>query len=132
MHSRIDKEPNPYDFVFSMTTAAPSLLPVTLTQAAAQHVAELVGPEELADKGLRIFVERGGCSGLSYSMELATAKPEDMVFPYHGVKLFVDQAALLYLAGSEIDYQDGLTGAGFRIKNPNAKQTCGCGTSFEA
>jgi iron-sulfur cluster assembly accessory protein len=116
-----------------MTTAAlTSLLPVKLTEAAARHVIELVGAENPEQKGLRIYVEKGGCSGLSYSMELATAKPDDTVFPYFGTFLYVDSAAIVYLAGSEIDYQDGLTGAGFRIKNPNAKQTCGCGTSFEA
>ncbi len=115
-----------------MTAATTTLPPVKLTESAAHQIAELVGAENIAEKGLRIYVEKGGCSGLSYSMEMNHAKPNDVVYTYHNVKLFVDSEALVFLAGSEIDYHDGLTGAGFRIKNPNAKQTCGCGTSFEA
>jgi iron-sulfur cluster assembly accessory protein len=69
---------------------------------------------------------------MSYAMEIAARKPGDEAFESHAVHLFVEDKGLLYLAGSVIDYKDGLTGAGFRITNPNAKQTCGCGKSFEA
>jgi iron-sulfur cluster assembly accessory protein len=105
---------------------------VTLTERAAEHIAEIIGQPNAEDKGLRIYIETGGCSGMSYAMEIGPRKPCDEEFASHGVKLFVEDRGLVYLAGSVIDYKDGLTGAGFRITNPNAKQTCGCGISFEA
>ncbi len=105
---------------------------VSMTESAARHVAEIVGQTNPEGKGLRIFIETGGCSGMSYAMEISARKPGDEAFPSHGMNLFVEDRGLVYLAGSVIDYKDGLTGAGFRITNPNAKQTCGCGKSFEA
>jgi iron-sulfur cluster assembly protein len=105
--------------------------PLSMTEKAAQQVASLLGNEP-GERGLRIFVEAGGCSGLSYGMELNTKQPGDEQIDQFGVKLFVDQAGMNYLKGSVIDYADGLSGAGFRITNPNARHTCGCGTSFEA
>lgn len=105
---------------------------VSLTESAARHIAEIIGTPNPENKGLRIYIETGGCSGMSYAMELSPKKANDEEFDYHGVKLFVEDRGLVYLAGSVIDYKDGLTGAGFRITNPNAKQTCGCGKSFEA
>lgn len=105
---------------------------VSLTESAARHIAEIIGDANPEGKGLRIFIETGGCSGMSYAMEISSRKENDEEFGGHGVKLFVESRGLVYLAGSVIDYTDGLTGAGFRITNPNAKQTCGCGKSFEA
>ncbi len=105
---------------------------VTLTESAAHHVAEIIGEPNPENKGLRIYIETGGCSGMSYAMEIAPRKQGDEEFLYHGVRLFVEDRGLVYLAGSVIDYKDALSGAGFRITNPNAKQTCGCGKSFEA
>jgi iron-sulfur cluster assembly accessory protein len=105
---------------------------VTLTEDAARHIAEIIGEPNSEGKGLRIYIETGGCSGMSYAMEISARKTGDEQFTAHGVKLFVEERGLVYLAGSVIDYKDGLTGAGFRITNPNAKQTCGCGKSFEA
>jgi iron-sulfur cluster assembly accessory protein len=105
---------------------------VTLTEAAAHHVAEIIGEPNPDNKGLRIYIETGGCSGMSYAMEISPRKPGDDEFIAHGVRLFVEDRGHVYLAGSVIDYKDALTGAGFRITNPNAKQTCGCGKSFEA
>ncbi len=105
---------------------------VSLTESAAQHIAEIIGEPNPENKGLRIYVETGGCSGMSYAMEISAKKPADEEFAAHGVRLFVEDRGLVYLAGSVIDYKDGLTGAGFRITNPNAKHTCGCGKSFEA
>ncbi len=105
---------------------------VSLTETAARHVADIIGQPNTENKGLRIFIETGGCSGMSYAMEISARKPGDEQFVAHGVSLFVEERGLVYLAGSVIDYKDGLTGAGFRITNPNAKQTCGCGKSFEA
>jgi iron-sulfur cluster assembly accessory protein len=109
-----------------------SLPAVSLTAEAARHVAEIIGTPNPENKGLRIFIETGGCSGMSYAMEIAARQPGDEAFLCHEVNLFVEERGLVYLAGSIIDYKDGLTGAGFRITNPNAKQTCGCGKSFEA
>jgi iron-sulfur cluster assembly accessory protein len=105
---------------------------VTMTEDAARHVAEIIGAPNSENKGLRIYVETGGCSGMSYAMEISARKAGDEEFAPHGVRLFVQERGLVYLAGSVIDYKDGLSGAGFRITNPNAKQTCGCGKSFEA
>jgi len=105
---------------------------VSLTEEAARQVAQIIGQPNAEDKGLRIYVETGGCSGMSYAMEISARKPGDEEFSSHGAKLFVEDRGLVYLAGSVIDYKDGLSGAGFRITNPNAKQTCGCGKSFEA
>jgi iron-sulfur cluster assembly protein len=113
-------------------TVAASLPTVSMTEDAARHVAAIIGEANPENKGLRIFIETGGCSGMSYAMEIAARKPGDEEFVCHGVKLLVEERGLVYLAGSVIDYKDGLTGAGFRITNPNAKQTCGCGKSFEA
>ena len=108
------------------------LLAVSLTESAAKQVSEIIGQPNPEGKGLRIYVETGGCSGMSYAMEIASRKDTDEEFESHGAKLFVEERGLVYLAGSVIDYKDGLSGAGFRITNPNAKQTCGCGKSFEA
>ncbi|MCE0484803.1 MAG: iron-sulfur cluster assembly accessory protein [Methylacidiphilales bacterium] len=112
--------------------SATTLSAVTLTESAARHIAEIIGEPNSEGKGLRIYIETGGCSGMSYAMEISPRKPSDEEFSSRGVKLFVEDRGLVYLAGSVIDYKDGLTGAGFRITNPNAKQTCGCGKSFEA
>jgi iron-sulfur cluster assembly accessory protein len=111
---------------------ATTLPTVTLTEEAARHIAEIIGEPNAEGKGLRVYIETGGCSGMSYAMEISPKKAQDEEFAAHGVKLFVEDRGLVYLAGSVIDYKDGLTGAGFRITNPNAKQTCGCGKSFEA
>jgi iron-sulfur cluster assembly accessory protein len=117
----------------TLPAASRTALPgVSLTEAAARQVSEIIGEPNPEGKGLRIYVETGGCSGMSYAMEIATRKESDEEFPCHGAKLFVEDRGLVYLAGSVIDYKDGLSGAGFRITNPNAKQTCGCGKSFEA
>ncbi|HSI86084.1 MAG: HesB/IscA family protein [Candidatus Methylacidiphilales bacterium] len=104
---------------------------VDLTEAAAQAIQGILG-DTAESKGLRIYVEPGGCSGMSYAMEMNEKQPGDMEFVSFGTRLFVDETALTYLKGSVIDYQDTLTSSGFRIKNPNARHTCGCGTSFEA
>src|ERR1700722_7144078 len=95
---------------------------VSLTESAARHIAEIIGQTNPEKKGLRIYIETGGCSGVAFAMEIAARKPGDEEFPSHGVNLFVEDRGLVYLAGSVIDYKDGLTGAGFRITNPNAKQ----------
>ena len=91
----------------------------------------LAGRADAGQVGLRLFVERGGCSGLQYSMNFDQAHADDETVERDGVRVFVEAASVPHLRGSVIDYHDGLTGTGFRIENPNARRTCGCGTSFE-
>jgi iron-sulfur cluster assembly protein len=105
---------------------------ISLTEAAADTVRNLLIQKEVPDYGLRIFVSGGGCSGLQYGMALdAAAGENDMVFENGGVKIFVDSISLMYLSGSVVDYEDSLMGGGFRIDNPNAVSSCGCGQSFK-
>jgi iron-sulfur cluster assembly protein len=84
-----------------------------------------------AQQGLRVQVAKGGCSGLQYEMSLAQRQDGDAVVRRDEVEFYVDAASADYLRDATLDFQDGLTGAGFRIVNPNAARTCGCGTSFE-
>jgi iron-sulfur cluster assembly protein/iron-sulfur cluster insertion protein len=81
-------------------------------------------------KSLRVLMETGGCSGFQYGMSFDALKADDQVFESEGVKILVDPTSLAYLDGSHIDFDDGLHGKGFEIKNPNAQSTCGCGKSF--
>lgn len=81
-------------------------------------------------KRLRVFVESGGCSGFQYGMSFDEPKADDVQFESEGVPVILDPASLAYLNGSNIDFDDGLHGKGFEIKNPNATSTCGCGKSF--
>ena len=106
---------------------------VTVTETAAEKVKELLGKEGHPEFGIRMMVVGGGCSGLQYRLAFDTAPREnDRVIESHGIRVFVDLKSALYLAGSELDYAEGLMGAGFKIKNPNATSTCGCGESFSA
>ena len=82
------------------------------------------------EKALRVLMETGGCSGFQYGMSFDDAKADDRTFESEGVKILVDPTSLAYLDGSHIDFDDGLHGKGFEIKNPNAQSTCGCGKSF--
>jgi len=104
---------------------------VQLTERAIGKVREIMSSQEPAPAGLRISVVGGGCSGFSYSMAFEN-QPNmlDKTYDYSGLKVFVDQASLLYLDGAEVDYVESLEGAGFKFDNPNVKSTCGCGSSF--
>ena len=82
------------------------------------------------DKLLRIFVESGGCSGLEYGMSFDLRKDEDELLESGGVSFLMDPTSFSYLSGSVVDFDDGLNGKGFEIRNPNAENTCGCGKSF--
>ena len=105
--------------------------PITLTEAAAGKVAELLAQEGGDDLVLRVAVRPGGCSGYSYEMFFDSEVADDDVVRTHGtVKVAVDSASAELLTGSTLDYADGLQGAGFHISNPNATRTCGCGSSF--
>jgi iron-sulfur cluster assembly accessory protein len=84
------------------------------------------------EKGLRVQIAKGGCSGLQYEMLLDSQKPGDAVITRDGVEFLVDGESAEYLRDATLDYRDGLTGAGFTVTNPNAARTCGCGSSFEA
>ena len=103
---------------------------VTLSTTAADKLRALLVEENAAEKGLRIRVVPGGCSGYSYDMIFDDAVDGDQVFEAHGVRLVVDQESLPLLTGAEIDFKEELGHEGFTIKNPNASSTCGCGQSF--
>ena len=104
---------------------------ITVTSTAADKLEKIMTEKELVDHALRVFVSGGGCSGLSYGMTFAEApEADDQVFEANGLKVVVDPGSLNYLNGAEIDYIDSLMGGGFRIENPNAVQSCGCGSSF--
>ena len=106
---------------------------VHISEKAAQQVIKLSSREGRAEHGLRVAVQGGGCSGLTYKLSLETEeKPNDKVYQEHGIKLLVDGKSLIFLVGTELDFSDGLNGKGFVFANPNAKKTCGCGTSFSA
>lgn len=106
---------------------------VQLTENAVSKVKEILSSQEPTPAGLRIAVVGGGCSGFSYSMAFEnTPNMLDKTYTYDGLKVFVDQASLLYLDGAEVDYVETLEGSGFKFSNPNVKSTCGCGSSFSA
>ena len=101
---------------------------ITLTDNAVLKIQSLV--TEAPDKGLRVKVVGGGCSGLQYKMDLDQAKESDKVFEREGAKVVIDRKSFLYLNGTELDFADGLMSTGFTLRNPNVKKTCGCGASF--
>jgi len=106
---------------------------VVATEAAAEQALSLLEGEGLDtdEAGLRLFVQQGGCAGLSYGMRFDDAAEEDdEVFRHHGLRLFVDPASLDYISGSIVDFEDGLQAAGFHVENPNVEAECGCGESF--
>jgi len=104
---------------------------LTLTTAAAARVRGLIEEKGLEDHALRVFVSGGGCSGLNYGMAIeGNLRPDDLMFQNEGVDVVVDPASMGYLAGCSIDYVDDLMGGGFRVDNPNAVASCGCGHSF--
>ena len=106
---------------------------ISLTEKAAEKVREIQTAEELSEQGLRVRVIGGGCSGFQYDLFFEDETTEmDQHFESHGVQLFVDMMSYQYLEGTEIDYVEGLHGAGFKFLNPTAKSTCGCGSSFSA
>ncbi len=103
---------------------------ITLTPRAAKHVRSMQADLNAPEKRLRVLVESGGCSGFQYGMSFDVLKPDDAQLESEGVTFVIDPASLAYLQGSMIDFDDGLHGKGFEIKNPNAESTCGCGKSF--
>jgi iron-sulfur cluster assembly protein len=106
---------------------------VELTASAAAQLQALVQEKGLDTKtaGLRLAVEKGGCAGLQYAMSIGAPEENDLIVERDDARLFIDAESLKWLDNSVIDYEDGLSGAGFRVRNPLSARSCGCGTSFE-
>ena len=106
-------------------------LTVHISENGAKHVQEVARAEDKEGYGLHVAVKGGGCSGLTYVLGLAAEPAEnDKVVEQNGIRLFVDKKSYIFLVGLELDYSGGINGKGFVFNNPNAKTTCGCGTSF--
>ena len=107
-------------------------LGVQITEKAAEKIQYFAAKEGVAQNvGIRVGVKGGGCSGLTYELKITDQElPTDRIVMQHGVKVMVDKKSFIYLAGTVLDFSDGLNGKGFTFTNPNAKKTCGCGTSF--
>ena len=106
---------------------------LNVTESAVRQLQSLLSQHrEKSPKGLRVHVAKGGCSGLHYEMTLDEKKDGDAVIERDGMQFFIDGDSVPFLRGATLDFSGGLTGAGFRVVNPNASRTCGCGTSFEA
>ncbi|MFO0725749.1 MAG: iron-sulfur cluster insertion protein ErpA [Myxococcota bacterium] len=104
---------------------------LSLTAKAIQMVKEALDAEQLVGHGLRVFVQGGGCSGFQYGLDFDQApRAGDFELEFEGLKVFVDPMSAAHLEGTTIDYVIGVSGAGFKFNNPNAKTTCGCGSSF--
>ncbi len=104
---------------------------IQLTDTAVTKVNEILGMQDPKPAGLRIAVVGGGCSGFSYSMAFENAPSMlDKTYDFGPLKVFIDQASMLYLDGAEVDYVETLEGSGFKFSNPQVKSTCGCGSSF--
>ncbi len=116
-----------------METTTQEKYAIHISEAAAAQVARISDKDGKQEHGLRVAVQGGGCSGLTYKLSFDTVeRPGDKVYTQHGIKLLVDGKSLIYLVGTELDYSGGLNGKGFVFSNPNATKTCGCGTSFAA
>jgi iron-sulfur cluster assembly accessory protein len=101
------------------------------TPKAVEKVKEILGQQEPRPQGLRVSVVGGGCSGFSYQMNFENeTNGIDKTFDFDGLKVFIDQASLMYLDGTKVDFIETLEGSGFKFDNPNVKTTCGCGSSF--
>lgn len=103
---------------------------ITVTDSAAAQIAKMQAEKASEGQRLRIFVEAGGCSGFEYGMSFDDPKDDDSCLEDNGVPFLVDPTSFEYLDGSVVDFDDGLSGKGFEIRNPNATSTCGCGRSF--
>ena len=108
------------------TTAA-----ITLSDKAAAKIGELLAGQEENEQALRVAVRGGGCSGFQYALAFDQAKDDDHVFTVDGVSVVVDKVSMQFVFGSEVDYVEGLQGAGFQVNNPNVVAACGCGSSFQ-
>ena len=113
-----------------MANAAPAPWTISITKDAADHVRSFT-KQAGKSNNLRVAVKGGGCSGLTYDLEMVEGPGDnDKVISENGIELYIDKKSYVFLAGTELDYSGGLNGKGFVFNNPNAKTTCGCGTSF--
>lgn len=113
------------------TEIANPTAPVTLTEGAKKEIRKLIQQQEISEEyGLRLGVEGGGCAGMNYVLGFDQQKDGDQEYFIDEIRVFMHKAHGLYLAGMEVDFQDGLNARGFTFSNPNASKTCGCGTSF--
>lgn len=107
--------------------------PIKITNGAIKQLKRIYTEQSLTTgHGLRVGIKGGGCSGFSYTLGFDVQKEKDEVYDLEGIKIFMEKAHSMYLLGMEIDWQEGLNNRGFTFNNPNAKETCGCGTSFSA
>jgi len=105
---------------------------ITLSAKAVEKIGELLGTQaESGEQALRVAVRGGGCSGFQYALAFDQAKEDDHVFEVDGVAVLVDKVSMQFVFGSEVDYVEGLQGAGFQVNNPNVVAACGCGSSFQ-
>jgi iron-sulfur cluster assembly accessory protein len=104
---------------------------VNLTQNAVDEVKSLLTKSENAGKNLRLYIEQGGCSGMQYGMVFDEKRDGDLISEKDGISVLIDPMSVSYLRGAVVDFSDSLTAGGFKITNPNAKQSCGCGKSFQ-
>jgi iron-sulfur cluster assembly protein len=115
----------------TQTTEKPKPLTITISKEAAVHVREFAGQSGKPNANLRVGVKGGGCSGLTYVLDIVDEfEDEDKIIEQHGLKLGIPRKSYIFLAGTTLEYSGGLNGKGFVFNNPNAKTTCGCGTSF--
>jgi iron-sulfur cluster assembly protein len=106
---------------------------VHVTEKAAEQIKAIMAREKIQDHGLRVAVAGGGCSGLSYKLNFDKEPAgDDKVYEEHGIRIFLDKKSAVFLNGTTLDFSDGLNGTGFTFTNPNAKSSCGCGSSFSA
>ena len=113
------------------TREKPKPLTISISKEAVDHVRQFAEQGDMPETNLRVGVKGGGCSGLTYVLDMVQEPVEgDKVIEEHGMKLFVDRKSYVFLAGTILEYSGGLNGKGFVFNNPNAKTTCGCGTSF--
>ena len=104
---------------------------ITLSDKAVAKIGELLAGQEGNEQALRVAVRGGGCSGFQYALAFDQAKDDDNVFTVEGVSVVVDKVSMQFVFGSEVDYVEGLQGAGFQVNNPNVVAACGCGSSFQ-
>jgi iron-sulfur cluster assembly protein len=105
---------------------------ITLSDKAVEKIGQLLGTQEDSEgQALRVAVRGGGCSGFQYALAFDRAKEDDHVFEVDGVSVLVDKVSMQFVFGSEVDYVEGLQGAGFQVNNPNVVAACGCGSSFQ-
>ena len=114
-------------------TQAPPKAPIAMSEQAAEEIRKIMRTKKIPDGyGLRVGVRGGGCSGMSYVLGFDKKREHDKAFEVDGIRVYIDKRHGLYLMGTTVDYHDGLDARGFTFDNPNATETCGCGSSFAA